>query len=61
MQDFFTNFLLLENFAKYCLDPEPEPKLFQSPNRNHNKSIRFHNTVKKRKKLDLKTQKSREI
>ncbi len=32
-QDFFTNFLLLENCDKYCLDPEPElePEPEQEP------------------------------
>ncbi len=32
---------LLKNHVKYCLDPETEqkPKLFQSWNRNHNKSL----------------------
>jgi hypothetical protein len=25
---FFTNFFLLKNRAKYCLDPKPEPKFF---------------------------------
>ncbi len=40
----------LKNSAKYSvdpvpdLDPEPEPKLFQSRNQNHNTSFRFHNT-----------------
>ncbi len=46
---FCTNFLLLKNCAKQCLDPEtepePEPKLYQSLNRNHNKSLQFHNTA----------------
>ncbi len=27
MARFCTHFLLLENYAKYCLDPEPETKL----------------------------------
>jgi hypothetical protein len=36
-------FLLLENCVIYCLDPEPDPKLFQSRNRNRNKLPRFHN------------------
>ncbi len=31
---FVTNFVLLENYAKYCLDPEPESKLFPSRIRN---------------------------
>jgi hypothetical protein len=26
LKRFYTNFLLLENCAKYCLDPEPEPE-----------------------------------
>ncbi len=26
------------------LEPETEPKIFKSQNRNRNKSIRFHNT-----------------
>ncbi len=30
--------------AKYCLDPEPEPKLFQSRNLNRNKSLWFRIT-----------------
>ncbi len=40
-QDCVKIFLLLKNCAKNCLDPEPEPKLFQNRNwnRNHNKSI----------------------
>jgi hypothetical protein len=25
------NFLLLENCAKFCLDPEPEPETFPEP------------------------------
>jgi hypothetical protein len=29
----FAQILLLENCAKYCLDPDPELKLFQSWNR----------------------------
>jgi hypothetical protein len=44
---FCTNFLLLENRAKYCLDPQPElksepetePKLFKSWNRKRNMQI----------------------
>jgi len=40
-------FLLLENCAKYCLDPEPEPKLFQSRNRNRNKSQHWPKGLKK--------------
>jgi hypothetical protein len=50
---FCTNFLL-ENYAKYGLNSEPEPepkadqepKLFQSRNRNRNKPVCFHNTAK---------------
>jgi hypothetical protein len=34
----------MKNCAKYCLDPEPEPKLFQSRNWNRDKALRFHNT-----------------
>jgi hypothetical protein len=32
---FCTNFLLLENCAKYCLDPEPEPKIGTGTTSNH--------------------------
>ncbi len=55
MQDFLQLFCLWKT-AIYCLDPEPEPepelepepepKLLQSRTRNHNRSLRFHNTVK---------------
>ncbi len=36
---FCTNSSLLENCAKYGLDPEPEPKLFQRRNQNRKKII----------------------
>jgi hypothetical protein len=42
--------IFLKSCAKYGLDPVPdlnpelEPKLFQSRNRNRNKSLWFHNT-----------------
>jgi hypothetical protein len=50
---FCTNVLLLENFAKYYLDPEPEldtepepeSKIFQSRKRNRIKLLRFHSTA----------------
>jgi hypothetical protein len=46
-QDFVQFFLCFwKTVAKYCLDPVPEPKLFQSRNRNCNKSLRFHNNVR---------------
>jgi hypothetical protein len=35
----------LKNLVKYGLDPELEPKLFQSLNRNRNKKFRFYNTL----------------
>jgi hypothetical protein len=39
----FVKFMIDGNCAKYCLDPEPESKLFLSRNwnRNCNKSLRF--------------------
>ncbi len=41
--------------AKFCLDLEPEPKLFQNRNRNRDKSLRFHNTVHNKASQNLKT------
>ncbi len=38
--------LLLKNYAKYCLDPEPEPKHFESQNWNRNLSKVGAGTVK---------------
>ncbi len=60
---FYTNFLLLENCARYCLDPEPEPepKLFQSRNRNRNKSLRFHNIATKFNWCRLQTGRNKPI
>jgi hypothetical protein len=52
----------LENYAKYCLETDLEPKLHQSRNQDRKKSLRFNNTVRNTvfddkivKKLQLKT------
>ncbi len=43
---FFLNLLLSENCAKYCLDPEPEPKLFLvGTGTATNHYLRFHNST----------------
>ncbi len=43
-QDFECTLFAVKNFAKFCLDPDPELKLFQSRNRNRDKALRFHIT-----------------